>query len=370
MRAEKISKILRADIVPCVFVVLSLTGLYFSKMSPAFVLNETLIRFIRNGVMVLALIIPITAGMGLNFAISVGAICAQIGVLLVLDYKIAGFSGLMTALSVGLALSFIAGILIGVCLNKAKGSEMIASMIISFLATGIYQLIFMVGYGTVITPHNREIVLSRGIGIRGTVDLALFRNIIDKWWLIKIGETEIPVFMILFVVFFGMALKYLMNTRLGQQFKAVGMSEQNAGMLGLDVNSIRLKAILFSTLTACAGQIVFIQNIGMMNVYTAHLNSDIFSCAAILAGGSTIRNARIRHAFIGIFLFHSLFIVSPQAGQNIFRNPAFGEYFRSFAAYGTIAFALIYSTKIMDEKVQCESGKFPETADLPKYKNP
>jgi len=110
---------------------------------------------------------------------------------------------------------------------------------------------------------------------------------------------------------------------------------QNAEMLGLDVNSIRLKAVLLSTLIACAGQIVFIQNIGMMNVYTAHLNSDIFSCTAILAGGATIRNARIRHAFI----------VSPQAGQNIFRNPAFGEYFRSFAAYGTIAFALIYSTK-------------------------
>jgi len=47
-----------------------------------------------------------------------------------------------------------------------------------------------------------------------------------------------------------------------------------------------------------------------------------------------------------------LFIVSPQAGQNIFRNPAFGEYFRSFAAYGTIAFALIYSTKNMEARGQ------------------
>ncbi|NJL59499.1 MAG: ABC transporter permease [Desulfobacteraceae bacterium] len=322
--------------------------LVFFKMSPIFVLNETLIRFTRNGIMVLALVIPITAGMGLNFAISVGAICAQIGVLLVLDYQISGFSGLMTALSVGLALSFIAGILIGLCLNKAKGSEMIASMIIGFLATGMYQLIFMVGYGTVITPHNQEIVLSGGIGIRGTVDLARIRNIIDRWWLIRIGEIEVPLFMILFVICLGLMIKYLMNTRLGQQFRAVGMSEQNAEMLGSDVNSIRLKAILFSTLIACVGQIVFIQNIGMMNVYTAHLNSDIFSCAAILAGGASIRNARIRHAFIGILLFHSLFIVSPQAGQNIFRNAAFGEYFRSFAAYGTIAFALIYSSKNSD----------------------
>lgn len=345
MSLENISKIFRSNIVPFVFVVLSLTGLYFSKMNPIFVLNETLIRFIRNGIMVLALIIPITAGMGLNFAISLGAICAQTGVLLALDYRIPGFSGLLTALGAGLILSLAVGILIGLCLNKAKGKEMIASFIIAFLGTGIYQLIFMIGYGTVLRPHNPELVLSRGIGIRGTVDLALFRNIIDKWWLIEIGEIEIPLFMILFIIGFGFIIKYLMNTRTGQQFKAAGMSEQNAEMLGLDVNRIRLKAILFSTLTACIGQIVFIQNIGMMNVYTAHLNSDIFSCASILAGGATVRNARIRHAFIGIFLFHSLFIVSPQAGQNIFGNPAFGEYFRSFAAYGTIAFALIYSTK-------------------------
>lgn len=72
-------------------------------------------------------------------------------VLLVLDYKIAGFSGLMTALCVYRACVIVH------CrhsdrsvLNKAKGSEMIASMIIGFLATGMYQLIFMVGYGTVI----------------------------------------------------------------------------------------------------------------------------------------------------------------------------------------------------------------------------
>ncbi|MFH0785053.1 MAG: ABC transporter permease, partial [Pseudomonadota bacterium] len=51
--------------------------------------------------------------------------------------------------------------------------------------------------------------------------------------------------------------------------------------------------------------------------------------------------ARISNALIGVLLFHSFFIVSPQAGQNIFGNPALGEYFRSFVAYGTIAFALM-----------------------------
>jgi hypothetical protein len=62
---------------------------------------------------------------------------------------------------------------------------------------------------------------------------------------------------------------------------------------------------------------------------------------AMLAGGATIQEARVRHVFLGVLLFYALFIVSPQAGQNIFSNAALGEYFRSFVAYGTIAFALM-----------------------------
>jgi hypothetical protein len=87
----------------------------------------------------------------------------------------------------------------------------------------------------------------------------------------------------------------------------------------------------------------------MLNVYTAHLNTDIFSCAALLAGGATVTRAKVRHALIGIVLFHTLFVVSPQAGQNLFGNPALGEYFRSFVAYGTIAVALILNAKNSDK---------------------
>jgi simple sugar transport system permease protein len=83
----------------------------------------------------------------------------------------------------------------------------------------------------------------------------------------------------------------------------------------------------------------------MLNVYTGHLNHDVFSSAALLAGGATLKSAGVRHVLSGILLFHFLFIVSPQAGQNLFGNAALGEYFRSFVAYGTIAIALMISLK-------------------------
>ena len=316
--------------VPLMFALVSCLGFYYSHMSLAFVVNEVITRFIRDGVMVLALIIPITAGMGINFSIVVGALCAQVGLILALDFGMKSMSGLFFMAVVGMVLSVVSGFIIGICLNRVKNREMITTIIIGFLATSVYQLIFMVGYGTVITPTNQEMMLSRGIGIRNMVDLEMFRNVMDTLWLFRIGKIDIPVFMILVIFGFALMIKYLTMTRLGKQFRVVGENHEMARALGIDVPGVRIKAIVISTLVACAGHLFYILNIGMLNVYTAQMNTDIFSCAALLAGGATVLKARVRHGLLGIFLFHSLFIVSPQAGQNLFGNPALGEYFRSF----------------------------------------
>ena len=44
--------------------------------------------------------------------------------------------------------------------------------------------------------------------------------------------------------------------------------------------------------------------------------------------------------FLGIVLFHTLFIVSPLAGKELFGDAVIGEYFRVFVSYGVIAMAL------------------------------
>ena len=334
----------RVNAVPLVFALLSVVALHYSQLGTVFVANEVVTRFIRDGVMVLALVIPVNAGMGLNFAITVGAMAAQVGLILAVDRGLQGTSGLLAIAAIGLGLSLLFGYLIGMALNRVKGKEMIATMIIGFLATGLYQLVFMVGYGTVIRPTNREMMLSSGIGIRNMVDLKPFRDIMDTVWVVHVGPIELPLGMILLVCLFAAGIAYLLRTKLGQQFRAVGEGIDKAQLLGVDVDRVRIKAIMLSTVLACFGHIIFSQNIGMLNVYTAHMNTDIFACAALLAGGASILKAKVSHALVGVLLFHTLFIVSPQAGQNIFANAALGEYFRTFVAYGTIAFALIMNT--------------------------
>lgn len=343
----------RFNPVSIVFVILCIVGWRCSGLSATFILNEVMVRFIRDGIMVLALLVPIAAGMGINFAVTLGATAAQVGMLLVLDRQIGGPLGLLAALSVGVCLSVAVGWAVGRALNRVKGKEMIATIVMGFLGTGVYQLVFMAGYGPLIPCHNREILLSRGIGVRSTVDLHSFRNTIDQYWTVTVAGIQFPIFMILVVFCTALFITYVMNTPLGQKFKAVGESREKAELLGIDVDRVRIQAIVLSTVLACLGQIVFLQNIGMLSVYTAHLKTDIFSSAALLAGGATIQKAGVRHAFLGIVLFHALFIVSPQAGQNVFGNAALGEYFRSFVAYGTIAFALVLNVR--------HAGRRPET---------
>lgn len=330
---------------PLLFLVLSMAAFFFSGLSAEFVVNEVITRIIRDSLLVFALIIPVTAGMGLNFSIIVGAMAAQAGWIIMLDHKISGAAGIAGAVLTGVVISVICGYAIGYYLNRVKGREMIATIIIGILGTGFYQFVFLAGYGTFIPASNSELLLSRGAGIRNMVDLAPYRNIMDRLMLYDIKGIKIPVFMLLLTAAAAACLKIILCTRMGQRFRAVGADRVSAELAGIDTDRTRIEAIIISTVFACLGQVIFLQNIGMVNVYTAHMNSDIFSCAALLAGGATIREAKISHAILGIILFHSLYIVTPQAGQNIFANAVLGEYFRSFVAYGSIAIALIINIR-------------------------
>ncbi|MGL5752687.1 MAG: ABC transporter permease subunit, partial [Paraclostridium sp.] len=135
------------------------------------------------------------------------------------------------------------------------------------------------------------------------------------------------------------------KSRFGVKIKAIGESIHNAYALGINVDKNRKRSVVISTIIASIGQLMFIFDLGTLNVYTGHLNIDIFASAALLAGGATLNNANLKNVFVGVILFHTLFIVSPLAGNNLFQNAALGEYFRSFISYSTIVFSLIINMK-------------------------
>jgi simple sugar transport system permease protein len=114
-----------------------------------------------------------------------------------------------------------------------------------------------------------------------------------------------------------------------------------AGDAGIPVERTRLISIMISTVLACYGQIIFLQNIGTMNTYNSHEQAGMFAIASLLVGGASVSRASIFNVFLGVVLFHLMFVVSPMAGKYLIGEAQLGEYFRVFVSYGIISLALV-----------------------------
>lgn len=405
---KKIKTTLTDNIVVIIFVALCLICIQVAQMPMSFIINELVSRLSRNLFLVLSLIIPVLAGMGLNFGIVIGAMAGQIALIAVTHWGITGLAGFSLAVAITIPISIVFGYLTGVVLNKTRGQEMIAGMILGYFTNGLYQLLFLFLVGTIIPMNNPVLVLSGGVGIKNTIDLNSIKYALDRafdpFFKITFVHASMVICIVLialfaygayknkkedryekyinalikalvFVVIFGLLIvlsqqksiinmikfptaaflvialiciftKFIMATKLGQDFRTVGQDMHVAEVSGINVNKTRIKAIMISTVLAGVGQLIFLQNIGTLNTYGGHEQVGMYAIAALLVGGASVSKATIGQAIIGTALFHTLFIVSPQAGQNLFGNAQIGEYFRVFVAYGVIGISLaLYAWK-------------------------
>jgi len=325
-------------IVPIIFLVLCVAGYFFSGLPFSFLLNEVIIRLARNMLLVLSLIIPIITGLGLNFGIVLGAMAGQIAVIITTNYFIGGTWGFFLSILISTPIAIFFGYLVGRILNKAKGKEMITSMILGFFANGLYQFVFLVLAGPVIPIKNDSMILSTGVGLKNTIDLAHIRYALDD---VIFPNFPVPIATILLTVLICVGLNYFLKTKLGQEMKAVGQNMYISEVSGINADKTRIIAVIISTVLAAWGQLFFLQNIGTLNTYGSHEQVGLFAVASILVGGATVNKATWKEALLGTFLFHMLFIISPMAGQNLMNNAQIGEYFRVFVAYGVIGVALL-----------------------------
>lgn len=337
---KTVKRLLARNAVPLLFALVCLLGIYFAKMPTQFLLMEVVKRLARNSFLVLSLIIPVVAGMGLNFGIVLGALAGQIALILATHWEWAGLSGLGLTALLATPFALLFGLLAGLVLNKAKGREMITGMVMGFFANGVYQFIFLFLVGTVIPFNNPKLRISTSPGLRNTIDLKLIKGALDTVWELKYGFVKVPVVTFIVIALLAIGLWFFFRTKLGQDFRAVGQDRHIAQVAGIDANRNRVIAIIMSTVLAAWGQILFLQNIGTLNTYNSHEQVGTFAIAALLIGGATVTKATIPQALMGTLLFHTLFVVSPMAGQTIFGSAQIGEYFRVFVAYGIIAVSL------------------------------
>ncbi len=389
---------LREYIVTYVFLAMSVAFIILSGRTLPDIFSQVMGRLSRNLFIVLALIIPIVAGMGINFAITIGAMAAQLGLMLSINWEIPGLLGLLVAAGITLPLAALLGFLIGSLLNRMKGQETIGSLILGYFANGAYQLLFLFIFGKII-PLSDKVTIVGASGVANTLNLVSggLYMALDKVWqvpfpaavlgvaaiviaasavlfllkkmtlkkflilgggsallaaavtLIKpvndvVRTTHVPMITFVLVGILCIFNLVIMRTRLGQKFRAVGQSRTVANASGINVNRVRVIAIMISTVLAGWGQIIFIQNLGTLQTYAAHEMVGLYAGASILVGGASLNRATNTQALVGTVLFHILFTVSQDAGTTLLGNPNVGEFFRVFLAYGVIAVALVMHT--------------------------
>ncbi|MGL4208117.1 MAG: ABC transporter permease subunit [Candidatus Adiutrix sp.] len=341
MSLRKLETAFLNSLIPALFLILSAGAIYLSGYSANYVIQEIFTRLGRNLFLVLALIIPVMAGMGLNFGMVLGAMAGQIALIFVVDWMVVGLPGLMLAAILAIPIAIVAGIFCGLVLNRAKGSEMVTSLILGFFAKGIYELIVLYGMGAIIPIKSPELVLSRGFGIRNAVSLTDTRGALDQLIMLQVGAIQIPIGTYIVIGIFAFLIIWFRRTKLGQDMRAVSQSMPVAEAAGINVDRTRLIAIIISTVLGAWGQLIFLQNMGTLSTYNSQDQAAMYAVAALLVGGASVTRATILNAVVGVLLFHILFFSAPMAGKAIFQRAEIGEYFRMGIAYGVITVALV-----------------------------
>lgn len=387
-------------IVVIVFTILTLSATAISGLQPHFIVSDLVGRITRNSFLVLSLIIPIIAGVGLNFGIVVGAMAGQIGLIVAMYFGWTGPVGLIMTVLLVTPISILFGWLTGGLFNRTKGQEMISGLIVGFFANGLYQFLFLFLVGKVIPIKDTPMLKPDGVGLRNTISLGskhgeglkytldyilrvnlwhvmiiasvgvmifiVVKTIIKKKdfiivkfipYLLMIGisiyvlnapgldfvaNVKAPIISWLVVIGLCVFTKFIFRTKLGQDFRAIGQNQHIASVAGIHVDKTRMIAVILSTVFASWGQIIFLQNMGTINTYGSHMQVGRLAIAAILIGGASVNKATITQAIIGTILLHSIFIVSPNAGKALFGgNAQIGEFFRAAVVYGVIGVSLV-----------------------------
>ena len=451
--ALKVRKFLFDNMVVLVFVAFVVFGFVVGTFSASSFANDILTRFFRNGVLVLSLIIPVMAGLGLNFGIVVGALAGMLSIIFVRYHYMLfpGIGGLLLCFLIATPIAILFGYLTGKLYNKTRGQEMVASLIVSFFATGLYMIVvlFVIGGIIPVAWGHRMIIPApegaRPMGVRATFEMGLpagemtgrgfaddlpgmaralnnlwsvefvyalvavalgvfafliirrlymkrnpaavtvkepfwafcvkiavcgallifaiysagqiyyWHNVLQNTpdvarldllpgisnFAVEISRIDpVPVVTALVIAAIGLFIVYFTKTKLGQDCRSVGQSQQIANVSGIDVDRTRIIATIISTVLAAWGMIIFLQDIGHVSTYTVHVNIGFLSVAAILVGGATAAKANVKNAMLGLVLFHAMFIVSPSVGLFIFNDGNAGEYMRTFMVYGVIGLSL------------------------------
>jgi simple sugar transport system permease protein len=318
--------------IPIALLALCVPMFFYSGVGTLDIANELIARIGRHGILVLALLPPLYAGMGFNFGTGLGALAAQSGFVVAVMLDLAGMPGTGLALLIGLILATALGWSAGWLLSRTPGVEMLFTVcMMALVSAGPLQLLFH-ALSRVVPGFARGDSYSGEIS---SLDLKPFLHAIDVP--VQTGSITIPIGAITLVALAGLLLVWFQKTR---RFEMHGNESA-------DPRSHRVKTLAFSLsiLLACLSQVIFLQGVGWINPQVIYAHPIFPVIPALVAGGATLHKARVRHAFIGMVVLNLFFILLPATLQRTCNHEELAVFVGPVLSTGLILCALIRSNR-------------------------
>jgi len=307
------------------------------QMNLTALFNQSIVKLVMNGVLVLSLIPMLNVGAGMNFGLPVGIIGGLLGMCLAVNFRLTGIYGFFVAILFSLLFCMFLGWIYGLILNRVKGREEIAGIFIG------YSFIPLMNYAWTLLPFtNREMLYPiGGHGLRPRISLEnYFNHVLNDLGVITVGAVEIPMGLLAFYALIAVFLYLFFVTKAGRAAIAVGENEAFARLSGINIEQTRLIAIIISTIIAGLGICVYAQSYGFIQLYDEPLTLSFPAIAAILIGGSTGKKAFIFEAILGTYLLQSIYLLTVPIANAIL-VPELTEIIRTMITYGIILYALL-----------------------------
>ena len=341
MKATSISLLIKNNF-PQVFMFGFLVAMFslaaFIDISPVQLFNDSMIRLVMNGVLVLSLVPMLNTGVGINYGLPVGIVAGLLGLCLAVNFYLKGLAGFFIAVLLVIPIAVVFGQAYARLLNWAKGKEEIAGIFIGF------SFVFIMNFFWATAPFTNPQMLwpIGGQGLRPTIGLKnFFGKALTDLWVLEIGDLRLPLGLLAFFGLLCLLLYLFFKTKTGRAMLAVGENESFAQLSGINIERMRTLAIVLSTVIGAIGICVYAQSYGFIELYEAPLMMAFPAASAILIGGSKGGRTLIIHVILGTYLFQTILILSTPIANTLI-VPEASELLRIIIANGIILYALLY----------------------------
>lgn len=306
-------------------------------------INDTLVRFGMNGILVLAMVPMIQSGCGLNFGLPLGIIAGLVGAVTSVEFGLTGLPGIFAAMGMSLPLAAVLGFGYGLLLNRVKGEEMVIATYVGFSSVAFMCIMWLA------LPYTSSNMVwgYEGVGLRTTISVGdYWQNAIGGIASFEISDM-LTVNTGMFLFFFLMCgLMWLfMRTRTGTAMTTVGSNPEFARASGVNINRMRTISVILSTLFGAIGIIMYEQSFGFIQLYMGPFYMAFPAVAAILIGGASVKKASITNVIVGTILFQGILTMTPSVINSMLQTDM-SEVIRIIVSNGMILYALTRVTKV------------------------